>query len=41
MAQAFNKYNNGVQYIGTAAVKFDTDQFNLVLSNTPPKDTAV
>src|SRR5512142_933037 len=36
MAQAFNKYNTGVQYIGTAAVQFATDQFNIVLSNTAP-----
>ena len=39
MSQAFNKYNNGVQSIGTKAINFATDTFIFVLSNTGPTAT--
>ncbi len=39
MSQPFNKYNNGVQSIGTKAINFATDTFIFVLSNTGPTAT--
>ncbi len=39
MSQPYNKYNNGVQSIGTKAINFSTDSFIFVLSNTGPTAT--
>ena len=39
MAQAYSKYNTGINFICAAAVNFSTDAFILALSNTTPATT--